>query len=958
MGPAEEGQVVAPLLQTKLYIPPLRPELVPRPRLVERLNQGLHRKLTLLSAPAGSGKTTLLAEWLAGCGRPVAWLSLDEGDNDLARFLAYVLAALQTIESRRDAIRAVREGILSAFQMPRPPARDAVLTPLINALAAISAPLVLVLDDYHLIKAQPVHGALEFLLEHFPPQVHLALATRSDPPLHIPRLRGRGQVTELRLADLRFTPDEAAQFLVQAARLELPAEDLAALTLRTEGWAVGLQMVTLAVQGHPAEPGAPGAALRMRTDQTTAFLQALASSDRFILDYLVEEVLQRQPPDVQAFLLCTSILDRLTGDLCEVLLDDGPMVEEEGRSLRDEGESSSALRHASGVTRHGASGQEMLERLEAANLFLVPLDGERRWYRYHRLFADLVRKRLQQQVGAQGMAPLHRRASLWYARQGLRAPAIEHALAAGDSSGAAALIEEAAEPTLMRSEVATLLRWIEALPEGAVRARPRLAAFHAWVMLLGGYPLEAAEERLLQALEDDADGVVAGHVAAFRALIAALQGEVGRSVELSQRAMALLPPGSLLLRGMVANNLGITYLFTGDVEAAVEALDEAARIGRQTGNVMITVGALCNLAGLCALQGRLRRAEALYQRALELATDEQGHWLPIAGKALWGLGELARGWNNLEAAEHYLLQSIERMRQYGEVGLVVGYTSLAFTRQARGDPTGAREAIARAEEAAARFDATELDDRLVEACQARLWVMQGELERAERWAAEQEAGWAAGPPPGEPGRPSAFLEMGEIEKITWVHLRLAQGRAEEALAVLDPLVLAARHHGRMRREVELLALQAAAHQVAGEPEVALAVLERALHLAEPEGAVRVFVEAGEPMARLLHEAASRGLAADYVGRLVAAFPAARWTPAAGFPEAPSQAALTEPLSGREREVLRLVAQGLSNREIAERLVISLSTVKGHTSNIYGKLAVSSRTQAVVRARALGILPAE
>jgi LuxR family maltose regulon positive regulatory protein len=959
--PEGEGALSAPLIQTKLYIPPLRPKRVPRPRLVERLNHGLHRTLTLLSAPPGSGKTTLLAEWLAGCGRPAAWVSLDEGDNDLARFLAYVMAALETIEARRAAIQAVREGVLSAFKTPRPPALEAVLTPLINALAAVPDPLLLVLDDYQAIKAAPVHDALGFLLDHAPPQVHVVLASRSDPQLPIARLRGRGQVTELRLADLRFTLEEGVQVLQGAVEADLPTDDLEALVRRTEGWAAGLQMAALAIQGYLAQPPtgpelAPGPP---REARLTAFLQALADSDRFILDYLVEEVLHRQPPEVQSFLLQTSILDRLTGELCDAIVEPGWARGQDDQPTADGGGVSPAPPERPSLAPHASLGQAMLERLEAANLFLVPLDGQRRWYRYHRLFADLLGKRLLQQVGPSGVARLHHRASAWYRVRGQRGPAIEHALAAGDTSAAAALIEDAAEPILMRSQVGTLLRWIEALPDDAVRARPRLSAFHAWAMLLGGHPLEGVEARLREALETDTAGIVAGHVAAFRAHLSALRGEVNRSVELSEQALALLPPDSLLLRGMVADNLGVARLFSGDIEGALEALDEAARIARQTGNVMVAVGALCNVAGLCMLQGQLRRAKALYEQALELASDEEGRWLPIAGKALLGLGELARGRNELEAAERYLHQGIERMRQFGEVGLVVGFTSLAFTRQALDDPEGARAAIVSAREAAIRFDATELDDRLVAACEARLWVMQGELERAQCWASERESNWVpAESPPGEPGLSSAFLEISEIERITWVHLRLAQRRPAEALAALEPLAEAAERHGRLKRAVELLAMQAAAYQMAGEHETALDVLNRALELAEPEGTVRVFVDAGAPMARLLYAAASRGMAPTYAGRLLAAFPPAPESRPPVAHDAPSPAPQVEPLSPREREVLELVAQGLSNREIAERLVISLSTVKGHTSNIYGKLAVGSRTQAVARARALGILPAE
>ena len=479
-----------PLLRTKFYIPPVRPELVSRPHLVERLNAGPRsgHKLTLISAPAGFGKTTLLSEWVAGCEQPVAWLSLDEGDNDPARFWVYFVAALQTVQAGIGATS------LTALQAPQPPPIESALTPLINEIAAIPDPFALVLDDYHLITAQAIHDALAFLLDHLPPQMHLIIATRADPPLPIARLRGRGQLTELRQTDLRFTPDEAAAFLNQVMGLGLSAEDVAALEARAEGWIAGLQMAAVSMQGQ---------------EDVAGFIRAFTGSDRYILDYLVEEVLQRQPESVQTFLLQTAILDRLTGPLCDAVWDKSPTC----------------------PTADG--GQAMLERLEQANLFIVPLDNERRWYRYHRLFADLLRSRLQQ-VHPDLAPTLHRRASKWYEENGLMAPAIEYALSAGDFERAANLIEQTAEATLMRSEVATFLNWVEALPDDVVRAWPRLGVFHGMASVLSGGPLHVAQSRLQDAAADEAAGLLSGEGTAFRAWIAVIRGDTRRGMGLSR----------------------------------------------------------------------------------------------------------------------------------------------------------------------------------------------------------------------------------------------------------------------------------------------------------------------------------------------------------------------------------------------------------------------------------------
>jgi LuxR family maltose regulon positive regulatory protein len=949
--------MVAALLQTKLYIPPLRPELIPRPRLLERLNTGLvapgrgaARKLTLVSAPAGFGKTTLISSWVhqladeqtsltaaspAGPSAQCAWLALAESDNDPARFLTYLLAALQTIEPE------VGKTALAALQSPQPPAMESVLTAVINDVAALPGRLiVLVLDDYHRITAQPIHDGLTLLLDHLPPNLHLVIVTRADPPLPIARLRGRGELTEVRQSDLRFTTDEAAAFLKARVGLELSAEDVAALEARTEGWIAGLQMAALALQ----EP-APGRGL----EDVARFVRALTGSDRYILDYLVEEVLQRQPESIQTFLLQTSILDRMSGSLCDAV---------RLGSAESPGDSFETTVRPDAVTDSSAlagarSGQEILEHLERNNLFVVPLDGERHWYRYHRLFADCLSLRLRHQQPGQ-IDELHRRASAWYEREGLMDEAIRHALSAEDIERAAHLVGEAAESAMLRSEFATLLSWVEALPDDLVRARPRLGVYQALALVMGGQPLDRAQSRLQDVVAADTDGSVVGEVTAFRALIAAYRGERRRSAQLSEQALDLLPEESLFFRSFIAGFLGLAYLYSGDVEPATRAFEEAVRVSARTGNVVISVLARCHLAELSMLKGRLQQAEALYEQALETALDERGQLQPIAGVALIGLGRLELERYDLEAAERHLREGIELADRWGEAGTISGYTGLARVRQARGDEQGALDAVQTAIEVAERFDAMEVDDIGAALCRARLWIAQGKIEAAARWAEARALDKDLSLDMLRQEIRSAFSLYRFGEYAAWARLLLAQDRPREALDVLEPLLQAAEEAGWVIYAAEVLAVKALALYAHRRLPQALAALERALALAEPGGFVHLFVQKGPPMGQLLREAASRGIAPQYVGELLAAVDGYEYGRAAGVSPASAQP-LVEPLTERELEVLRLLPTHLSSTEIAEQLLISVHTARFHIKNIYSKLHAHSRGQAVARAEDLGLL---
>jgi LuxR family maltose regulon positive regulatory protein len=920
-GPSNGGPSanVPPLLTTKLYIPPVLRDLVPRPRLIERLNEGLHRghRLSLISAPAGFGKTTLLSEWVATCGRPVAWLALDSSDNDPARFLAYLIAALQTIDD------GVGAGVLDRFQVPRPPPIEELLTALINQIDAISTSFVLVLDDYHLIMAPRIHEALAFLLDHPPQNMHLVVATRADPPWQFARLRGRGQLTELRLADLQFTPDEATVFLNQVMGLRLSADDITALTARTEGWIAGLQLAALSMQDREDLPG---------------FIAALTGCQHYILDYLVEEVLHRQSESVQAFLLRTSILDRLTGPLCDAL----------------------TLEHPPGAE----DGQTMLNRLQRANLFVLPLDESHQWYRYHHLFADSLRVCLEQAWPDQ-VPKYHRRASRWYEQHGYLTEAIEHALSADDLDRAACLIEQAAEPTLMRSEFTTFLSWVEALPEEVTRARPLLNVYYAGIQLMDGSPLQLAEARLQEASSAEPSRAVASAVAAFQMLIAAYRGDTRQSVELSQQALALLAEDNLFLRSLIAGFLGITYLWSGDFTTAASALGEAIRIGRQIGNLTFSVLALCHLAELHIVRGQLHKAGALYEQALERATDSQGRRLPIAGIALVGTGYLLREWNDLEAARRHLVEGLELAAKWEKTGTFSGYISLAGVEQALGDQEAARGAIRQARQVVMGFDGMEIASIVTGVYQARLSLQQGNHSAVIRWAGERglEERIKAGELE-EGSRTVPFL-YAALEYLAYAEARIAQGQPDEALATLSGLLPMTETGGWTMFVIETLALEALAFQRLSDAPQAMCCLERALSLAEPEGFVRTFVDRGPPMAALLEQileaqqngcqALARGIAPDYVRRLLDAFGKGEKTrPREPLPP-PSPPALVEPLSKREVEVLRLLATDLTSPQMARELVVSVHTVRSHIKSIYAKLNAHSRYEALARATELNLL---
>jgi LuxR family transcriptional regulator, maltose regulon positive regulatory protein len=912
----------ATLLTTKLHIPRPLPRVVPRPRLIERLNEGLHRKLTLVSAPAGFGKTTLVSEWVSEADRPIAWLSLDEGDSDPTRVLTYLVAALQTVSPN------LGEGVLGALQSPQPPPIESMLTVLLNEISTLPEKFILVLDDYHLIDAKPIDDALAFLLEHLPPQVHLVIATREDPHLPLARLRARGHLTELRAADLRFTSSEAAEFLNQVMGLGLTADDIAALESRTEGWIAGLQLAALSMQGRGDVPG---------------FIRAFAGDDRYIVDYLIEEVLQRQPEHVRSFLLETSILDRLSGPLCDAVTG-----QDDGKTL--------------------------LETLQRGNLFVVPLDDKRRLFRYHHLFGDVLQVHATDEQPDQ--IPIrHRRASEWYERNGLPSEAIRHALAARDFERAANLIELASLEMLLSRQEETFNGWLYALPGDVVRVRPVLSAYFA--LSLVSTDLEAAgphlqnAERLLNERLDSPSSVTCpehsrrmvvvdhegfrtlpGLLEIIRAYRAGAFGDVSGSVEHARKALDVLPEDDLLWRGAAASLLGLAYWTSGELDAAHRSFADGIALLRMTGDVTQSLSGWLILADIRTAQGRLRDAAGIYEEALDLATEHLHPLPPPAADLYVGMSELRLQHNDLEAAERHLFAS----RAISEHGGISEnrhrwYIAMARISVARGDLDRALELLDESERLYVRSPDPYV--RPISALKARVWIRQGRMDRALGWMRDQDL-----------SVDDDLSYLREFEHITFARLLIARygnGRSESSIrdanALLERLREAAEDGGRIGSLIEILVLQAIAHEAQGNAAGALAPLERALILAEPEGYVRVFVDEGMPIARLLTAAVARGIAPDYTSTILAAFEAeglmsgeSPRPPAAGTAQP-----LIEPLSQRELEVLQLIAQGLSNREISDRLFVALSTVKGHNRIIFDKLQVRRRTEAVARARELGLL---
>jgi LuxR family maltose regulon positive regulatory protein len=927
------------LLTTKLYIPLPRPNLVPRPRLIQHLDEGLptrggfSRALTLVSAPPGFGKTTLISEWVCASTREVAWVSLDEGDDDPVQFLNYLVAALQQVDGR---IGRTLQPMLNSpgFAPAGAASLQSLVTPLINDITTAATPLLLVLDDYQLISSPAVHQIVQFLLEHQPPPMHTVLSTRQDPPLSLHQLRARGQITEVRERDLRFTPKETAAFLNQTMGLQLPAEAVAALEARTEGWIAGLQLAALALQGQAL--AMQGQALPESPGDVQAFIDAFTGDDRYVTDYLVAEVLQRQPEPIRHFLQQTAILDRLTAPLCDAVRF---------------GATKAPGAASSGEPPGREDSQAILEQLERANLFLIPLDHRHQWYRYHRLFAEVLRTALDPDE----QAILHQRAARWFEDQGLLRQAIRHALAyaaacpdpaaaATDSwAGARRLIRRAAEEKLYTGGLLTLRGWLDALPEVQVRDDGELATYMAWVlvltsdMALAEEYAQAAEQALRQRTADP----VWGKYLTLRSFMAVfVHQDYPQAIETAASALQALGPDQDHWRVIALWAMAESQERTTDITQAIATLREARQTGRLLGNQVFAATVELFLAVDLHLHGQRREAVTVCEEAIAHYTDDLGRPFPVTGLVFSRLGTLYYEANQLNLARKHVEQGLALSEQLALEGpLMFSYGFAAPTFQALGE-TGA--ALADLRKARQLTTQTALADiRWVLALEANIHLQLGDFAFAVRWA--EAAGLS---PDDEPD----YLPMDQ--HLVYARVLLAQGQISDARRWLARLEKFNRGRGLYRWLLTVYILQALAAQRSGDQATARDRLSRALEIAAPGDYYRAFLDEDEALLDLLPDL--QPLAPDFVERLLAF---------AGIDEPDTDATaklaavqpLVEPLSERELEVLRLIAAGLNNREIAQELVIAVGTVKRHINNLYGKLGVHSRTQAVARARNLGLL---
>ncbi|WP_308443017.1 LuxR C-terminal-related transcriptional regulator [Xylanibacillus composti] len=888
------------IVRTKLHPPMPKAGTVVRPRLFEQLNESLSRKLTVISAAAGYGKSTLVGEWIAACKLPFGWLSLDAGDNDPDRLFAHLICAWQGLSPH------ARESLLAWLQSQQSPSPDYIVAAMLHHTTTVSDPCILVLDDYHVIESDSLHKAIAFFIERMPAHMHVVIVTREEPRLPLARLRVQKQLTEIRAADLRFTPAEATAFFAQLDGLTLGEDDILQLQSRTEGWIAGLQLAALSLQGQ---------------EDPSEYIQSFTGTHSFVVDYLLEEVLQQQSHAIQSFLMRTSILDRMCGSLCDALLeaDDG---EQEAPSL---------------------SGQETLELLERANLFLIPLDHERRWYRYHHLFADLLRQRLGRRRTGSARdltwrpAELHIRASEWFEQHGLELEAFHHAATGGDLERAARLLEGKGMPLLFRGMVSPVLRWLDSLTEAELDARPSLRVLYASGLLMTGRMSEA-EQKLhgldpVLRLAEKEEGVrdLAGHVASVRAAIAVSRHQAEEIVIEAQRALEYLHPDNLPVRAAASWALGYAYQLQGNRDLARQYYSEARENSQKIRHVAIAVMATIGAGYIEESGNQLVAAAETYRQALEWAGNPP---MPAACDAHLGLARISYEWNDLvEAWRHgklaaELAQHLEHTDKFIEAELFLARLSLT-----QGETSEAEAIVTRAKQSA-RLQRYDRQLPNIAELQAMLLLRRGDRDGAARLARSHK------------------LHM------CLARVCLAQGEPLAALKALEPLRVKAEQSGSMAIGLQTMVLQARAQYESGERTAAVQALAEALKIAEPEGFVRLFLDEGKSMTGLLRDSVANGSSSHaYAARLLAETEAEECRRAAVSGLASKQAAhpLIEPLSPRELEVLRLIAQGCSNREIGERLFLALSTVKGYNRNIFDKLQVSRRTEAVARAREWGVL---
>jgi LuxR family maltose regulon positive regulatory protein len=900
--------MTAPLLATKLFIPPTGKNLVVRPRLLEELDGCLQPgcRLALVSAPPGFGKTTLISNWISHLKsskhRPplsIAWLSLDHADNDLVLFWTYLITALQAVE------QGTGRQALSLLQTPPPPNLEGALTSLVNDLVRLTGPAVLILDDYHLVRDPEIHRSLASLIDHVPQDFHLLILSRTDPPLPLALLRGRGQLLEIRLGDLRFSNEEATTYLNDGLKLALPEKAVGTLNAKTEGWVAGLQMAALSMQGR---------------QDSSQFIQTFSGSNRYILDYLTDEILDRQSAEVRTFLLQTSVLERLSAPLCD------------------------------GVIDRPGTAQALLGQLEKANLFLMPLDRERHWFRYHHLFADILQAKLTQ-VDPELVPVLQKRAAEWFEKNGMLEEAVFYTHAARDEDGLVRLVEQNALPLIRKGRVTTLIGWVRYLPDARVANRPWLCILSAWghierAEMEKAAPLLDCAERLLQDEEVDKNtDELLGIIFALRTQILETRGDIPGTIETARRALELLDPANVSTRASVDYSLGRAYFDQGDLGRADQVWSDFLRICLSSGIYSIYAIVVSVRSNILGIQGKLTEALGMSRNAIDLMTEKGPDRFFLPGSPYLAVGIMSFAKNDLRQSEKFIDEGLMLNQPWGNLNIIsTGLTFRAHLKIAKGDLEGAWADIQ--EEMRLNQGYTPYFDVRSEflACRVRFHLAKGEISAAERLV--EENGLHSNDPPGFP-REQGHLCLSRV--------LIARGRCEEAEGLLCRLAEDARAGGRFGRMIEILNLRALALHHLNRGAEALQALETSLDLAQPEGYIRVFVDSGEPMAKLLVAAVQKGIHPKYARQLLAAFPDSSSQQSNNLKIQKNNLDLIEPLSAREIEVLQLIAAGRSNKDVAQRLCISVRTVKYHTTSIYSKLGVNGRAQAIVKAGEAGLL---
>lgn len=892
----------ATLLATKLYIPTPRKDLVPRPRLIEQLEAGQDGKLILVSAPAGFGKTTLLVEWIQSSDKLFAWLSLDEGDNNLKRFFTYLIAALQKIDV------SIGDGILPLLEATGEPPVEPLITTLINNFVMIESEFWLVLDDYHLITNGEIHNAISFLLENLPPNAHIAISGRVDPPINISRLRARHQVTEVRPNDLRFIESECKTFLNDLSGLDLSVEDISALLARTEGWVTGLQLAALSMQGR---------------EDKSEFVATFSGSHHYIIDYLIDEVVARQSDEVRSFLYRTSILERFCTPICNAVL---------------------------GIS----DSKRIIDYIDEANLFLVPLDDERQWYRYHHLFAEFLYQRLMEKE-PDDVPQLHRQASIWFEGNGFLIEAIDHALEGREFTRAAGLVESVGPEMMMRSEFDQLNSWLDAIPQEQVNSWPWLCIIRAWMCQRwaqfdeGENYLQCAEQALeLETTPEPMDGgeVIRGQICALRSLFSLSKGKIPPAIEYANLALNYLPEG-YFNRPVAADALGIAMRVSGDYDGAVELFSEARKDSLAAGNRILAQAITMEWGITYFNQGKLFQAADTFREAISYTYQDTQIKIPYASGASVYLAAILYEWNDLDQSMVQVEEGIQIGVQAKMVDAVtIGYGIMVRLSLAQGDLDAALTAGKQVEEMI--IDLPDLEHETTTMAldsRVRLIIASGKLPEVS--LVIQEHGLRAN---------DEILNVYPFGHLILTRLLIYLGRENpqgnhlsEANVLLNRLKEVIFSTGYMGAMIELLALEALLFDALDSSSQAMSALKEALSLAEPEGYIRTFVDEGEPMRGLLRVAYSQGISKEYTSRLLAAFKPHQVRPK------PTSQFLVEPLTERELEVLKLLRTELTGPEIAQELSVSLNTLRTHTKNIYSKLNVTNRRAAVHKAEELELI---